>query len=125
MARNTPSARDLSPRACDEGSGFHSAQSGVFRKEGGYWTVGYGGNTVRLKDTRGLGYIAHLLRHPDAEFHVLDLYGGMARPRAEDETSRSAHGLSRADEDLDKAGMQITGLGDAGELLDEQAKVAY
>src|SRR5215510_14941216 len=88
MAQKMPNAPDNSPIAGDSKPGLRSVQHGVFRKEGGYWTVGYGGNTVRLKDTRGLGYIAHLLRHPGAEFHVLDLYGGMARPRAEDETSR-------------------------------------
>jgi hypothetical protein len=44
-----------------------SVRKGVFRKEGEYWTVGFGGNSFRLKDTRGFGYIAHLLRHPGAE----------------------------------------------------------
>ena len=34
-------------------------------------------------------------------------------------------GLPRGDEDLEKAGIHITRLGDAGEMLDEQAKVAY
>jgi hypothetical protein len=34
-------------------------------------------------------------------------------------------GLPRRDEDLEKAGIHITGLGDAGEMLDDQAKVAY
>ena len=42
-----------------------------------------------------------------------------------DETSQSAHGLPRGDEDLEKAGIHIGSLGDAGEMLDEQAKVAY
>ena len=41
------------------------------------------------------------------------------------ETSQSAHGLPRGDEDLEKAGIHIGSLGDAGEMLDEQAKVAY
>ena len=44
----------------------------------------------------------------------------------EDETSQSLlHGLSWADEDLEKAGIHIGGLGDAGETLDERAKVAF
>ena len=34
-------------------------------------------------------------------------------------------GLPRGDEDLEKAGIHIGSLGDAGEMLDEQAKVAY
>jgi tetratricopeptide (TPR) repeat protein len=97
----------------------------MFRKEGEYWTVGYGRKTFRLKDSKGLGYIAHLLRHPAAEFHVLDLVGGIADRREDDETSQSVQGLPRGNEDLEQAGIHITGPGDAGEMLDEQAKVAY
>ena len=100
-------------------------QKGIFRKEGEYWTVGYGGNAFRLKDTKGLGYIVHLLRHPTVEFHVLDLFGGIASQRDDDESNHSVQGLPRGAEDLDQAGIQITGLGDAGEMLDDQAKVAY
>ena len=125
MAVNTSSARDISPNPGELKPGFRPAQKGVFRKEGVYWTVGYGGKAVRLKDTRGLGYIAYLLRHPDAEFHVLDLYGGIASSREEDATNQPALNLPRADEDLEKAGIHIAGLGDAGEMLDEQAKAAY
>src|SRR6266850_5712118 len=125
MAHKMPSAPSSLPITGDSGPGFRSTQQGVFRKEGGYWAVGYGGNTVRLKDTKGLGYIAHLLRHPAAEFHVLDLYGGMARPLEADESSQAVHGLPRAEEDLEQAGIHIAGLGDAGEMLDEQAKLAY
>jgi hypothetical protein len=99
--------------------------NGVFRKEGEYWTVGYGAKAVRLKDSRGLGYLAHLLRHPAIEFHVLDLSGGIASQREEDEASQSVRGLPRGTEDLEKAGIHIARLGDAGEMLDDQAKVAY
>jgi tetratricopeptide (TPR) repeat protein len=56
---------------------------------------------------------------------VLDLFGGIAGQREEDESNQSAHGLPRGGDDLEKAGIHITGLGDAGEMLDEQAKVAY
>ncbi|MFZ1122464.1 MAG: AAA family ATPase, partial [Candidatus Binataceae bacterium] len=125
MARETQSARSGSADPGDPGPSVRSLQNGVFRKEGEYWTVGYGGKAFRLKDTKGLGYLAHLLRHPGAEFHVLDLMGGIASQREEDETSPSGHGLPRRDEDLEKAGIHITRLGDAGEMLDEQAKVAY
>src|SRR5208283_309806 len=100
-------------------------EQAIFRKEGEYWTVGHDGKSFRLKDSKGLGYLAHLLRHPATEFHVLDLAGGIASQREQDETSRSAPGLPRGDEDLEKAGIHIGSLGDAGEMLDEQAKVAY
>src|ERR1700730_7220190 len=97
----------------------------IFRKEGEYWTLGYGDKFFRLKDTKGLGYLAHLLHHPATKFHVLDLAGKIAGQCGTDETSRSGHGLPRGEEDFDRIGMHITGLGDAGEMLDEQAKVAY
>jgi hypothetical protein len=97
----------------------------ILRKEGEYWTVGYGGKSYSLKDTKGLGYIAHLLRHPGVEFHVLDLAQGIAGQRGDDESGQSKLGLPRGDEDLEKAGIHIVSLGDAGEMLDEQAKAAY
>jgi tetratricopeptide (TPR) repeat protein len=120
MARETRSARSGSAN-----SGDGSVKKGVFRNEGEYWTVGCGGKDFRLKDTKGLGYLAHLLRYPATEFHVLDLVGGIADAREDDETSQSARDLPRGDEELEKAGIHITSLGDAGEMLDEQAKVAY
>jgi hypothetical protein len=35
-----------------------SARKGIFRKEGEYWTIGYGANFFRLKDSKGLAYLA-------------------------------------------------------------------
>src|SRR5216684_5967228 len=108
----------------DAGPSVRAVQKGVFRKEGEYWTVGDGRKSFRLKDSKGLGYLAHLLRHPWAEFHVLDLAGGIAGQR-DDDAGQSEQGLPRGDEELEKAGIHIGSLGDAGEMLDEQAKVAY
>src|SRR5713226_9936143 len=125
MARETSSDRSCSTGTADAGSSVGPGKQGVFRREGEYWTVGYVGNAFRLKDTRGLGYLAHLLRHPAVEFHVLDLFGGIAGQREEDERNQSAHGLPRGDEDLETAGIHITGLGGAGEMLDDQDKVSY
>ncbi len=102
-----------------------SPEHAIFRKEGEYWTLGYGDKSFRLKDTKGLGYLAHLLRHPGVEFHVLDLAGGIARQQEKYEASPLTHGLPRGAEDLEKTGIHIGSLGDAGEMLDEQAKAAY
>jgi len=124
MESITPSARSIA-RPRDLGPSSRSAQKVVFCNEGAYWSIGFSGNAVRLKSTRGLGYIAHLLRYPDTEFHVLDLYGGIASQREGDESSPSLDGLARADEDFEKVGIHISGLGDAGEMLDERAKFAY
>jgi hypothetical protein len=46
-----------------------------FRREGDYWTIGSPRSAFRLKDSKGLGYLARLLAEPDREFHVLDLVG--------------------------------------------------
>jgi hypothetical protein len=125
MPRETRSDNSSPGGFGDRATGSRSSVNGIFRKEGEYWTVGYGNSSFRLKDTKGFAYIAHLLRHPGIEFHVLDLAGGIAGQGQDDETSLSAHSMPRGREDLEKAGIQIGGLGDAGEMLDEQAKGAY
>src|SRR5260370_27778578 len=94
------SARFGSPGTGDPASGAPSAQTGAFRKEGEYWTAGYGGKTSRLKDSKGLGDPAHLLRHPSVEFHVLDLAGGDASQGDGDATKQSPHRLPRAAQGL-------------------------
>ena len=79
-----------------------------FRREGDYWTIAFDGKVVRMRDAKGLGYLARLLRHPHREFHVLDLLTGDA-PRG----ATRATGRSRA------------ATTDAGAVLDEPAKHAY
>src|ERR1700736_5523129 len=114
MPRETRSARPGLTGAGVSGPSARAVPKGVFRKEGEYWTVGYGKRAFRLKDTKGFAYLAHLLRHPSAEFHVLDLAGGFAGQDQDDESSPSAHGLPRGTEDLEKSGIHVTSLGDAG-----------
>jgi predicted component of type VI protein secretion system len=53
-----------------------SPGSHVCRREGDYWTLAYEGAVLRLKEAKGLHYLAQLLRHPGREFHVLDLAAG-------------------------------------------------
>ena len=45
------------------------AVEGIFSKEGEFWTIACRGEVYRLKDVRGLAYIAYLLGHPREEFH--------------------------------------------------------
>ena len=111
MPRETRNVDSSSPDFGDRATA-RSSENGIFRKEGEFWTVGYGDRAFRLKDTKGSAYIAHLLRHPGTEFHVLDLVGGMAAGTAEDEPKLR---MPRGDDELQKAGINITGLGDAGE----------
>jgi tetratricopeptide (TPR) repeat protein/uncharacterized membrane protein len=125
MPRETRSGTSFPGGFGDRATGSRSTVNAIFRKEGEYWTVGYGKSSFRLKDTKGFAYLAHLLRHPGTEFHVLDLAGGIAVQVQDDETSISAYGLPRGAQDLEKAGLHLSSLGDAGEMLDEQAKGAY
>src|ERR1700746_2678752 len=106
------SRSDTSPSAGfgDRATGFRPSVSGIFRNEGEYWTVGYGGKSFRLKDSKGLGDLAHLLRHPSVEFHVLDLAGGIAGQR-DDDAGQSERGLPQGDAELEKAGIHIGSLG--------------
>jgi tetratricopeptide (TPR) repeat protein len=70
----------------------------VFRREGEYWTIAYRGAAARLRHTAGLGHLARLLGNPGQELHALDLAG--------DAAGGGRHG-------------------DAGPVLDDQAKAAY
>jgi hypothetical protein len=84
----------------------------VFVREGDYWTVIFEGHTVRMRDIKGMRHLARLLADPGREHHVLDL--------AAADASRSAHADSGPTTFLPRSA-----LGDAGEILDAQAKQAY
>jgi hypothetical protein len=47
-------------------------------REGEYWTILYEGRVLRLGHSKGLAYIACLLRFPKEEFHVSDLQAAAA-----------------------------------------------
>ena len=79
--------------------GGATTETNVFRREGDYWSVVFERRTVRVRDLKGMRYLAQLLAHPGREFHVLDLVAA-------------------------ETGQQMA-LGDAGEILDERAKSAY
>jgi CheY-like chemotaxis protein len=81
-----------------------------FRREGEFWTIAFEGEAFRLRDSKGLHYIAALLRDPGRERHALDLVGSGGVDGA---PTRKV-----ADPDLRTAG-------DAGPVLDPQAKAQY
>ena len=57
------------------------SQEYLFRRDGDIWSVTFEGHTVRLRDQKGLHYLARLVADPGREFHVLDLVrGDMAEP---------------------------------------------
>jgi DNA-binding SARP family transcriptional activator len=98
--------------------GAHAAAGAVFRREGDYWTLAYRGELARLRDTKGLGYLACLLRHPGREVHVLELVR-----EVEGSPNKPAQGPRRAD--AVAAGLGVSRLEEADPLLDAQAKEAY
>jgi hypothetical protein len=49
------------------------AVENVIRREGHYWTIRFDGAPVRLRDSKGLRYLAHLMLRPGMEIHALEL----------------------------------------------------
>ena len=99
--RETPSGR-LQPKAEDAPVPI-SKSSVSFVREGEYWTVASGSETIRLRDSLGLSYLARLASTPDQPVHVLELSSG---GRSEGEP-------------------EIVDRGDAGEFLDQEARQSY
>jgi tetratricopeptide (TPR) repeat protein len=85
-----------------------AASSAELKRNGDVWRVSFGPATFLLKDSKGLQFLVTLLRNPGREVHVLDL---VTSDGAADEGS----GGEAAAADL----------GDAGELLDPDARAAY
>lgn len=99
-----------------------AAAGNVFRKEGEYWNLTYQGTVCWLKDAKGLHYIAFLLRHPGEEFHAVELAAAVGK-RQTIPTVITYGALS--EDQLAEHHLSVGGLGDAGALLDAQAKAAY
>jgi class 3 adenylate cyclase len=76
----------------------------IFRREGDFWTIAYSGKTFRLRDVKGLRYLALLLGSPGKEIHVLEL-------------AQAANGLSPNRERATASA--------AEPVLDAQAKETY
>ena len=88
------------------------ASFNVFRREGDYWSVIFEGHTVRVRDLKGMRYLARLLADPGREYHVLDLVAAETGSGAQGDSSQAAS-------------LPRSALGDAGEILDARAKDAY
>ena len=100
------------PVAGQDGTDEQPVADVSLRREGDYWSVVFEGRTVRMRDLKGMRYLARLLAHPGREFHVLDLVAAENAGAAPAESGLAAELSRRA-------------LGDAGEMLDARAKNAY
>lgn len=83
---------------------------GTFRAEGEYWTLAFGGDPFRIRDAKGLRYLARLVARPGQEQHALDL--ARMDDLADGDTSHRQDLIAHA-------------IGDAGPRLDPEAKAAY
>jgi tetratricopeptide (TPR) repeat protein len=110
-----PQASSLQPPNSD-------VEANIFRREGEYWDLAYQGTVCRLKDAKGLHYIAFLLCHPGREFHAVELVRAMGKHQ-ETPTATTYGRLS--EDQLAEHNLSVGELGDAGEVFDAQAKAAY
>lgn len=84
----------------------------IFARSAEHWDLRYSGASFVLSDLNGLRYIQRLLQHPGEEFHTLDL-------ASEGEAPETPPNISEEPQ------LSVGRLGDAGELLDQQAKQQY
>jgi len=59
--------------ASQAGASVSAIIEGVFRSEGDYWSLAMGGIETRLRGTKGLLYLAHLLAHPGQSIAAAEL----------------------------------------------------
>jgi len=120
MKRVSEQARSLQAAFLAAPSASASAPAGelaVLQRRGDYWTVAFGGQSSELKDSLGLHYLVHLLRHPQTEFHVMDLAALSARDVVGDDRE------AKLDREL--ADRSTVDLGHAGDVLDSRARGEY
>lgn len=78
----------------------------LFRIEGEYWTIAFEGQICRLRDTKGLRYVAHLLAHPSVRIAATELVAA-ARSRSPAEPN-GVHDEPNSDDDLDRDRARVT-----------------
>ncbi len=86
----------------------------AFYRRGDIWTIGSSAAAIQLRHAKGLTHIVRLLAAPRVEFHAMDLVAG-PQPRGSSPAVAVASGME----------VRGRGEGDAGPVLDTQAKAAY
>lgn len=103
------------PPAAGEAGGIRvrgRATVNQLRAEGDYWVLIFAEQTVRIRDLKGLRYLARMLVQPGREFHVIDLVA-------------AEHGTTAVPVRDREPGLRRAEGGSLGALLDAQAKAAY
>ena len=95
------------------------SKSYLFRKDGDYWAVAFEGKQSTVKHSKGMEYLARLLANPFKDISVFDFMPfESVRPGV-----RPHKGISESE--LEQEGLSISGFGDAGPILDDEAKKQY
>jgi hypothetical protein len=95
-----------------------SDQTPTLEQEGDVWRITYQGTTIRVRHSRGVALLSHLLQNPGEELHVQALDALVpSAGAAVDRPPVNAHALP-----ID--GMSL-GLGDAGPVIDDRARADY
>jgi predicted ATPase len=90
----------------------------IFRKQDDSWIISFGGKTSQLRDTKGLRYLACLLRSPLTEFPAMDL--------ARDQTPKISSNAILSLSDFAENGIDIRAdLDGAAPGLDARAMAEY
>lgn len=97
-ARAAGAAARLAGLAAPAGRAGPAPLAGTFHRAGGVWQVSFNGTAAVVRHVKGMTDIAVLLGRPGHEVHALDLAGGAGGPAP---------------------------AGDAGPVLDEQARASY
>jgi hypothetical protein len=102
---------DGGPAAAEGGP--DQAASASLRRDGGFWVFDLGPRSVRIRDSKGLRYIAILLANPGIEVHAVELLAA--------ETGSPGGGKGGGDRLAPGAPQR----GDGGPQLDSEAKETY
>ncbi|MFZ5452469.1 MAG: 7-cyano-7-deazaguanine synthase [Thermodesulfobacteriota bacterium] len=84
----------------------------IFLKKGQFWKIVFEGKEIILKNTKGVRYLALLIKYPDHKFHVTTM---IQEPKGNEIYN------VLAEKQLSQEGLSISGIGNAGEILDSKA----
>ena len=90
----------------------------LFKKEGDFWALAFEGKQKIVKHIKGLDYLAYLLANPFREISAFDLTFNNNKS-----TDPPINGVNKLV--LKEEGLSITGFGDAGPVLDNEARKQY
>jgi hypothetical protein len=111
--------------ASNDGVRGEAEADNVFRREGDLWTITYEGQTLRLRDFKGLSYIACLLQRPGEEFHAASLVSAVDSANGTEDSEARAELGAMTREQLAERHLRTGAPEDAGEMIDAEAKGAY